>query len=231
MTRFGLLFDLDGTLVDTDAAHLAAFADVLQPAGVAVDEAFYRSRIAGRSNAQILAETVPDASQADLLRLSAEKERLYRNRLGEVRLLPGAGALLRWARAESITCALVTTSPRASVEAVLAATGIAEGFDRLVVGDELARGKPDPLPYLTALEVFGLGSNQALAFEDSLTGLASAVGAGVPTIALLTTLDLAAARRAGAIGAIPDFLDGALRDLITARRRACEREGRTKLPG
>lgn len=220
MRRFSLLFDLDGTLVDSDALHLRAFAEVLQEAGLVVDEAYYRSHIAGRANDLIMAEAFPTASREQRIVLAARKETIYRHNLASVSIVPGAKEIIQWAKAEKMQCAVVTTSPRASVEAVLSGTSLIEFFDLLVVGDEVQRGKPDPLPYSTALLKFGIDPDDAVAFEDSLPGLASAIGAGIPTVAMLASLDERAARLAGAVRTAKDFLGVELRSWLKERLAA-----------
>lgn len=220
MRRFSLLFDLDGTLVDSDALHLLAFAEVLQGAGVVVDEAYYRSHIAGRANDFIIAEAFPAASREQRIMLAARKEALYRGSLAAIRIIPGAREIIRWAKSQNMRCAIVTTSPRTSVEAVLNSTGLIEFFDLLVVGDEVQRGKPDPLPYSTALLKLGIGPGDAVAFEDSLPGLASATGAGIPAVGMLASLDERTARLAGAVRTAKDFLDVGLQPWLEERRTA-----------
>ena len=151
MRHIGLLYDLDGTLVDSDALHLRAFAEVLRGAGVVVDDASYRSNIAGRSNDLIIAGAYPDASQMQRVEIAARKEALYRASLIAIRIVSGAADLIQWARSQNIRCAVVTTSPRSSAKAVLKGVNLLSSFDLLVVGDEVQRGKPDgPLPNSTA---------------------------------------------------------------------------------
>lgn len=224
--RFSLLFDLDGTLVHTDSLHLAAFAEVLAGAGVTVDQVYYRSRIAGRSNDAILREAFPDASDGEVASLADRKERLYRASLGQIRPAPGAEELLQWARVRSIRCGVVTTSPRVSVETALAAAGLAGSFSLLVSGDEVRPGKPDPAPYAIALRQLAVGPGEAVAFEDSLAGIASATAAGIPTVVLLTTLDAQTALSAGAVRVVLDFRDEGLRDYLVERQARAAAYGR-----
>ena len=87
---------------------------------------------------------------------------------------------------------------------------MADNWDALVLGEELERAKPDPLPYATALERLGAPAERALAFEDSLPGIRSASGAGVATYGIRTGHPDAALLGAGAVGAIDDFTDSQL---------------------
>ena len=80
----------------------------------------------------------------------------------------------------------------------------------LIIGAELARAKPDPLPYRTGLERLGASADRALAFEDSLPGIRAASGAGIPTYGIRTGHPDAALLGSGAIAAIDDFTDAGL---------------------
>jgi beta-phosphoglucomutase-like phosphatase (HAD superfamily) len=205
--KFSLLFDLDGTLVDTDALHLCAFQEVLRGCGSTIDEHYYRLHIAGRTNINVIDEAFTGASLEETQALAARKESLYRAGLADVRAVDGANEILSWARSNALRCAVVTTSPRESVEAVLTTLGLLDFFSLLVVGDEVERGKPDPLPYLTALRSFGIQAGDAVAFEDSVSGITSACAAGLSTIGLLTSLSKEALIAAGAVKAAKNFRD------------------------
>jgi HAD superfamily hydrolase (TIGR01509 family) len=88
---------------------------------------------------------------------------------------------LRLVRAELVT-ALVTSSRRVNAMRVLEIMDIVGLFDQMIFGDDVERGKPDPEPYHRALRLTGLGSLDAVAFEDSPVGIASAVAAGLRVI-------------------------------------------------
>ena len=209
MTRLRdtLLFDLDGTLTDTDALHLRTYQDLLAPMGRTVTHDDYRSRIMGAANEAIMAWLFPGEPVARHRALADEKESLFRSLAGAMHPLPGLLDLLAWADRRAIKCAVVTNAPRANAEMMLGALGLRERFPVLVLGDELARGKPDPLPYLTALDRLGAQASQALAFEDSRSGVAAAHAAGIETIGMLTGLDDAALRASGAAATVGDFTD------------------------
>ena len=215
--KFALLFDLDGTMVDTDVLHLNAYNTLLGAFGRAVDAAYYKRRIMGFPNAQIMAELFPDRPVAAHLAFTERKEDLFRAQLGRLEPTAGLLDLLSWAAARELPCAVVTNAPRANAAMMLKGLGLAERFDALVIGDELAHGKPHPLPYLTALERLGGDAARAIAFEDSLSGIRAASSAGVHTVGLLTSLPEAALREAGAAAVIADFYDRALWRWLEAR--------------
>ena len=212
-----LLFDLDGTLIDSDTAHLRAFQRVFAAHGVAVDEAAYFKRIHGSDNAAIGRDFLPRLSEAERAATLAAKEERYREDLGDVEPIAGVEALLDYAAARDLRCAVVTNAPRANVEAVLGALGLAARLPVRVLGPELARAKPDPLPYLTALARLGAEAGRSLAFEDSLSGLSAAKGAGLAVVGLTTTLAADKLIAAGAEIAIADFTDPRILPLIEAR--------------
>jgi len=205
-----LLFDLDGTLVDTDPLHLAAFNQELAPYGRSIDLPWYQTRIMGFSNAEIMPRLLPDAGPAEWEALADKKEAAFRARLGRLEPTPGLADLLAWAAAQALPCALVTNAPRANATAMLAGLGVADRFAPIVIGAELPHGKPHPLPYETALDALGIAATQAAAFEDSLSGVRSATAAGIATVGLTTGLDAAELQGAGAIRCVRDFTDAGL---------------------
>ena len=211
-----LLFDLDGTLIDSDAAHLRAFQRVFAAHGIALDKETYNKRILGADNLAIGRDFLPHLSEAERAAVLAAKEERYREDLGEVEPIAGVNALLDFAAARGLGCALVTNAPRANVKAVLAALGLAKRLTLWVLGPEVARPKPDPLPYRTALAKLGAEAGRSLAFEDSLSGLRAARGAGLAVVGLTTTLTADKLIAAGAEIAIADFTDPRILPLIEA---------------
>jgi HAD superfamily hydrolase (TIGR01509 family) len=110
--------------------------------------------------------------------------------------------------------ALVTNAPEENVEAILLALELGEFFDEVVLSDEVGSVKPDPAPYRAALDRLGLSPEEAVAFEDSTSGISSAVGAGVPTVGIASTQDPETLRRAGVFMVVEDFTDPQLREFI-----------------
>ena len=184
-----LLFDMDGTLVDTEHHHFEAFRTVLGPHGVELSWSDYRRFIIGRPNHAIAAQFLPHVPEAQRADVMDAKEAAYRALVTEVTPAEGLLALLDWADARDIPYAVVTNAPRANAELVLEALGIRSRFRTVVAGDEIENQKPHPMPYLTAAAAIGGDPARTVAFEDSGSGVASAVAAGLCVIGITPALD------------------------------------------
>jgi HAD superfamily hydrolase (TIGR01509 family) len=209
-----LLFDLDGTLAETDSLHLPTWVDVLRPYGIEVDAKFYRESISGRSNSKVVEDLLPDLSTEEGRKLADAKEASFRERAHELEPLPGLLDFMQEAKDRGLSLALVTNAPEENVEAILLALELREFFDEVVLSDEVGPVKPDPAPYRAALEKLGIRPEEALAFEDSTSGIASAAGAGIPTVGVASTQDPEKLRQAGAFAIAKDFTDPELRGFL-----------------
>ena len=200
-----LLFDLDGTLTESDPFHGAAYQQVLAARGVVIDRATYLERMSGRPNPDIVAEFVPglgpDAAQA----LIDEKEARYRQLAGGLTPVAGLIELLAWARERSLKLGLVTNASRENVAFTLGALGLEGAFEVEVHPELVANPKPDPEPYRYALASLDVAPDEALAFEDSASGVQAAVAAGLRTVGLTTAQPAASLRVHGTVAEIPDF--------------------------
>jgi len=195
--RAGLLFDLDGTLAQTEHLHLAAFNVILAPSGRVLDEAAFVRHVSGQANEAITAHFFPDATLAERQRLADEKEAAFRSLAahGGVDATPGAARMLAWARERGVATGLVTNAPVANARLMVEVLGLADAFDLVVSADETPRGKPHPDPYLAAVERLELAAERTVVIEDSLTGVAAGRAAGLGVVALAT--DFTAARLQG----------------------------------
>ena len=209
-----LLFDLDGTLAETDSLHLPTWVAVLRPYGIEVDEAFYRESISGRNNLKIVEELLPDLSAEEGRKLAEAKEASFRERAVELEPLPGLLEFMEEAKDRGLSLALVTNAPEQNVEAILLALELGEFFDEVVLSDEVGPVKPDPAPYRAALEKLGVAPEEALAFEDSTSGISSSVAAGVPTVGVASTQEPETLLEAGAFAVVRDFTDPELERLL-----------------
>ncbi len=201
MSRSAFLFDLDGTLTETDHLHFEAFNAMLAGFGRSITPEAYAREVQGRANAAIMRDMFPDLPESEHIRLADAEDVDF----------------LALAERRSIGCAVVTNAPRANAEMMLGAIGLGRRFEAIVIGDELPRPKPDPLPYRMGLDLLRADATRSLAFEDSASGVQSACAAGLFVVGLTTTLSAEALEAAGASLAVADFADPRLTEVLDAR--------------
>lgn len=193
-----LIFDVDGTLADTEEAHRTAFNLAFEHAqlGWHWDRPTYRrllgvtggkERIAAHLDTLPLSATERESLQASIPQWHAAKTQHYAEMVaeGRVALREGVSRLLDEAGAAGIRLGIATTTTRANVEALLTAQLGAQGLQRFEViacGDEVRAKKPAPDIYLRVLADLNIQPAQAIALEDSVNGLRSAVAAGLWTL-------------------------------------------------
>jgi len=209
-----LLFDLDGTLTDTDTLHLQALQQLLREQGRELSEAEFDAHVSGRANADMCRYLFPGRPVAEHEAFADRKEARFRALSPTLQPTAGLERLLAHAERRGIGMAVVTNAPRANAQHMLAAMGLAERFEHVLVAEELARAKPDPLPYLTGLERLGARADHALAFEDSVPGVTAASRAGILTVGLSTSQEPQVLLEAGAQLVVRNFDDERLWQLI-----------------
>ncbi len=210
-----LLFDLDGTLANTDPIHFQTWCEVLQAYDLTIDHTLYNQRFSGRTNAAIVADHLPHLSEIAAQALSHSKEATFRQRAAsQLSPMPGLLDFLAWADAQHLDKAVVTNAPVENVDFMLSVLGLGDRFSTIVLGETLERGKPDPLPYQVALERLSITAQSAVAFEDSPSGIRSAVSAGILTVAIASTHTADVLYSVGASLVIPDFRDPHLQELL-----------------
>ena len=195
MVLRALIFDVDGTLAETEEIHRAAFNRAFAEDGLAWhwDVDLYREllRVTGgkeRIRRYLEMDVVaPALDDARIARLHARKNQIYGEtvRSGGCSLRPGVADLVAAAHAAGLRLAIATTTSRPNVEALLAATfadATANLFDPIVAGEDVVAKKPAPDAYLLAVEKLGLPPETCLALEDSLNGLTAARAAGLVTV-------------------------------------------------
>lgn len=193
-----IIFDVDGTLAETEETHREAFNRAFRGAGLdwSWDRDLYRKLLAvtgGKERIRYFIEDFrgPGAPADDLdgfiRELHAGKTAAYTSmvRDGELELRPGVRAVIELARQQGYRLGIATTTTPANVDALLAANFGAAGddlFDVICAGDSVPSKKPAPDVYLRALEELGLPAERCIAIEDSRNGLLSSCAAGIATI-------------------------------------------------
>jgi HAD superfamily hydrolase (TIGR01509 family) len=209
-----ILYDLDGTLVNTDPLHFQVWQAMLREFELDIDEAFYQTRISGRLNPAIVNDLLPHLTLDEQQQFIEQKEARFRAQAPELTPLDGLMAVIQWADEQGIKQGVVTNAPTENVYHMLKALHLEDTFDQVVIADVLGIGKPDPAPYIHALKQFDRSPEQAIAFEDSPSGIRSAVSAGIPTIGIASTHTVQTLYSLGATLVVPDFAAPALWEFL-----------------
>jgi beta-phosphoglucomutase len=182
-----LLFDLDGTLIDSEFFHYELWNEVLEEWGGKLTYEEWLKNHAGiplPKNAQTLSDRFN--IQTPLQKLIERREGLTLERLKtkDVKLMPYVTEVLDFFEAKGLTMALVTSSPRKDVEAIFERNGLDKYFKLIITRSEVTKSKPDPESYHVCVEKLGLANDECIAFEDTINGLKSAKAAGLTCIVI-----------------------------------------------
>lgn len=185
----GVLFDMDGVLVDNTAAHVRAFKEFAARHSITVHPE-QLVHLFGYGNKEFM-QAIMDKEIIDRYGIDAladEKERIYRETYAsEIHPMTGLLTFLDDLAAHGILCAVGSSGPRANVDFVLERCNMAQYFQALVSGNDVTRCKPDPQIYLKAAAALGLAPSACVVIEDSINGIRAAEAAGMPAIAITTT--------------------------------------------
>jgi beta-phosphoglucomutase len=184
----GVLWDLDGTLIDSSGHHWIAWRDTLAGVGRSVSEAQFAQTF-GKRNDEILRDLFGEPLEtAWVEQVSDAKERAYRSILGRegLLLLPGAETWLVRLGEGGWRQALASSAPPLNIEAAFAALRLDRFLRTVVSADEVGRGKPDPSVFLEAARRIGLPPERCVVVEDSPAGIEGARRAGMRSIGVLS---------------------------------------------
>ncbi|XP_059651692.1 haloacid dehalogenase-like hydrolase domain-containing protein Sgpp [Cornus florida] len=207
-----IFFDIDGTLCDSDPVHYYAFREMLQEigfnGGVPITEEFFVQNISGKHNIELCGVLLPDWDFHRAMKFMDDKEAMFRRLASEkLESMNGLNKLCKWIDDHGLKCAAVTSAPRPNAELLISMLGLADFFKILVIGNECARVKPFPDPYLKALQALQVSPKHAFVFEDSVSGIKAGVAAGMPVVGVARRNPEKLLEQAGATFTIKDFDD------------------------
>jgi sugar-phosphatase len=216
----GLLLDLDGTLVDSESVHRAAYREYFSGRGWQVEDRVIRE-FAGRRAPDVFATLDGPWRREDPIALTeGVLDALRRTTLRPVPV-QGAARLITTCAQVGLPVAIVTSAPRDWVTSVLELLGFADAAVPMVTADDCGPGKPDPEPFARGADLLGLRPADLVAAEDSPAGIASARGAGIAhVLGITSSLPANVLVSAGAHSTAPDLV--ALADLVQRLSRTAE---------
>ncbi len=187
VAAIGVIFDVDGVLVDSYAAHLDSWRRLALELGHSITEERFAATF-GRTSRDIISELFDIRDDDRIRRLDDRKEALYRDRIrGHVPVMPGAASLVSACYETRFRVAVGSSGPSQNVGLVCDEMGLTPMLSAIVTGDDITRGKPDPQVFRLAADRMKLPPSRCLVIEDAPAGIEAARRAAMPAIALTST--------------------------------------------
>ncbi len=181
---WAVLWDMDGTLVDTAELHFEAWVRLCDTLGRPFTRDDFKATF-GRRNPDIFPYLFPTGmSEAEAARQAEIKESMYRTATRErgVELLPGARSLMSGLAQAGALQAIGSSAPRGNLELILELTGVGHLLGACVGMEDTRRGKPDPEVFLEGARRLGVEPTRCLVLEDAVAGIEAATAAGMRSI-------------------------------------------------
>ena len=203
----GVIFDLDGTLIDNEELHKTLFQDTARSLGYSLSDDEYRSRLSGLTDSEVMEYILAAAHRSrSISELVTVKLGRYLKQIqtGGVQTIPGAVPFVRSLRECGVRIAVATNASKREADIAVALLGLADVVETCVTIESVTRGKPAPDIHLRAARLLGLAPSDCLVYEDSLHGIQAAVAAGMRVVSVGRT-GYDRVRQAGAMMMIEDF--------------------------
>jgi HAD superfamily hydrolase (TIGR01509 family) len=173
----GAIFDMDGTLVQSEHLHRESWKEPLAEIGIAVDEDAYLRDFAGKPGMKIISDHIGLNGEAAIALYDRVTSNYWQIAVSQVE--PTAGLLAFLDRISPLPKAVCTSAQRESARRMLDLLDLTSRFDAIITATDVTRGKPDPEPFQLAASRLNLAADSCIAFEDSANGLVSARAAGM----------------------------------------------------
>jgi beta-phosphoglucomutase family hydrolase len=179
-----VLWDMDGTLIDSEDFHWISWRNTLANEGIAITREQFLASFGQRNDSIIPRWLGAAATPERIERISEAKEELYRQlvRRDGISPLPGVANWIHRLHKEGWMQAIASAAPRANIDAVLEALSATHIFQGIVSADDVHRGKPDPEVFLTAASRVGVSLDRCIVVEDAVAGVQGARSAGMKSI-------------------------------------------------
>lgn len=202
----GVIFDLDGVVVDSHPAHIRAWNKFLLSVGKSVAETELEFVRDGRKKEDILRHFLGDLDGSEIRAYGQKKDLLFYEEARNVNTVAGIGELLSELNRTGVPTAVASSGSSERVRYTLDLVGVRKYFATVVTGDEVAKGKPDPAIFCRAAEKLGVAPSDSLAFEDSVSGVQAATAAGMKCLGIAWPSRAQSLVEAGAQDVLVDFV-------------------------
>jgi HAD superfamily hydrolase (TIGR01509 family) len=188
MKKFGVIFDMDGVIVDSNPYHKISLKEFVSRYGHELSDEQLIKRIYGRTNREWLTELFGKLPEDQLAEYAGEKEALYRKLFyDDIKPVKGLVKFLDLLDDNKILRAIGTSAPRSNVDFTLERTNTVRYFPTILHDAFVTHSKPHPEIYLKSAEALGLPNSQCIVIEDSLSGVEAGQRAGSKVIGITTT--------------------------------------------
>ncbi|MFZ0773636.1 MAG: HAD family phosphatase [Candidatus Sulfotelmatobacter sp.] len=201
----GVVFDMDGVIIDSHPAHRLAWKSFLQSVGRETCDEELDFILDGCKRAEILKHFLGELAPEQIAEYGNRKDELLQQHIDAVQPMPGVVEFLGHLSEAGIARAVATSASRRRAYGTLEELGLAHCFHTIVTGDDVTAGKPDPAIYQLAAERMQECPERLLAVEDAVSGVKSARAAGMRCLGVAPSRRASLLQAAGADPVIPDF--------------------------
>jgi len=181
----GVIFDLDGVLIDSAALHFQSWCQLANELDAGLTREQFHATF-GRQNRDIIPDLFGVSAPDRVRALADRKEAIYRDLVrGRPPAVDGAVGLIRALMARGARLAIGSSAPRQNIDLILKEMDVYAAFEAIISGDDVSRGKPDPQVFALACEALGLAPARCVVIEDAPAGVQAAVTAGAAAVAVL----------------------------------------------
>lgn len=209
----GVIFDMDGVIVDSHAAHRQAWQLFFGTLGRQVPEAELDFILDGRKRDEILRHFLGDCRESELEEFGRRKNCIFRQMHHEIAPVPGVVRLVNELHRNGMVLALATSASRSRAHSTLIELGLLNCFRAVLTGEDVLLGKPDATIYRLARERIEIAAERLLAIEDAISGIRAAMGAGLGCLGVALHESAENLTAAGAIHVVRDFESVSVQDL------------------
>jgi len=209
----GVVFDLDGVIVDSHPLHKRAWRGFLASVGKQVSESDLDFILEGRRRRDILIHFLGALSDTEVQQYGDKKDEYFRQASSELEPVPGIVEFIRTVKKGGLRLAVATSASRQRAQWTLQQLKIADYFEVVVTGDDVVQSKPDPTIYRLAAQRLEVSPERLFAIEDSVCGVRSAKSAGLRCLGIATGQNVHPLIMSGADRVVSTLVDLSLRDL------------------
>lgn len=184
----GVIWDMDGVIIDSADLHFASWQEVLNSYGYTMDRTRFDETFGRRNDDIVTAVAGEPVPQDRLSEIGRAKEEAFRRLIkGHLRAFPGVVELIKSLRESGFVLAIASSAPPENVSLILRELGLTDYFSAVIDGEQVSRGKPDPEVFLKAADALGLKPIDCVVIEDAVAGVTAARSAGMAVLAVSNT--------------------------------------------